>query len=289
MAQQPIAHRPPIHEEVQARRVRALHVGARDESVDAQRALGPRAPAPALRLRARRAPPRRARSGRPRRATRAPADRRAERRNARPAARARRAPATRRRDPIRWRRSSGTCGAPERWRRGRRPRCGCPRDRRRRARRSACRPRRAASKPSAAPRARVRSRSRETDAIAGSASPRKPKVPIRTRSSPLAILLVAWRSSARRASSALMPEPSSVTATSDGAALAHLDADPLGARVERVLDQLLHHRGGPLDDLAGRDLVDQVVGQQADARRRRDRCPSPRALPSPTRVETAAR
>ena len=33
-----------------------------------------------------------------------------------------------------------------------------------------------------------------------------------------------------------------------------LDLDVVRARVEGVLDQLLHHRGGPLDHLAGRDL-----------------------------------
>ena len=52
---------------------------------------------------------------------------------------------------------------------------------------------------------------RETDAMAGSASPRKPNVVTPTRSAALVILLVAWRSSASTASSRLMPEPSSLT------------------------------------------------------------------------------
>ena len=47
-------------------------------------------------------------------------------------------------------------------------------------------------------------------------------------------------------------------------AVAHLDADPRGAGVERVLDQLLHHRGRALDHLAGGDLIDQRTRQQAD-------------------------
>src|SRR5260370_1380479 len=42
----------------------------------------------------------------------------------------------------------------------------------------------------------------------------------------------------------------------------HLGAE----RVERVLHQLLDHRGRPLHHLAGRDLVDEVIGQPADAR-----------------------
>jgi hypothetical protein len=48
---------------------------------------------------------------------------------------------------------------------------------------------------------------------------------------------------------------------------AHLDA--LRARVDRVLEQLLDHRGGTLDHLAGGDLVDQRAGQQADGARGR--------------------
>ena len=48
---------------------------------------------------------------------------------------------------------------------------------------------------------------------------------------------------------------------------ADLDAHAPGAGVEGVLDQLLHHGGRPLDDLAGRDLVDQGVGSGRTARR----------------------
>ena len=35
------------------------------------------------------------------------------------------------------------------------------------------------------------------------------------------------------------------------------DGDAPGARVQGVLDQLLHDRGGPLYDFAGRDLIGQ--------------------------------
>src|SRR3990170_340778 len=41
---------------------------------------------------------------------------------------------------------------------------------------------------------------------------------------------------------------------------------PPGAGVHGVFQELLEHRGGPLDDLAGRDLVHQVIGQPDDAR-----------------------
>jgi hypothetical protein len=43
-----------------------------------------------------------------------------------------------------------------------------------------------------------------------------------------------------------------------------LDRDRAGPGVDRVVDQLLDHRGRPLDHLAGRDLVDHVIGQDRD-------------------------
>ncbi|OQC34204.1 MAG: hypothetical protein BWX64_02809 [Acidobacteria bacterium ADurb.Bin051] len=58
----------------------------------------------------------------------------------------------------------------------------------------------------------VASSRRATAAIAASASPRKPRLPTRSRSAKLAILLVAWRSKARSASSPPIPQPSSRTA-----------------------------------------------------------------------------
>ena len=69
------------------------------------------------------------------------------------------------------------------------------------------------SVPDNAPRARVRSRNRDTDAIDGSASPRNPSVAILVRS-PSGIFDVAWRSTAsarssRGASAATPPSASS--------------------------------------------------------------------------------
>jgi hypothetical protein len=52
-------------------------------------------------------------------------------------------------------------------------------------------------------------RKRLTDATDGSASPRKPSVATASRSSMLAILLVAWRCTANGNSAASMPPPSS--------------------------------------------------------------------------------
>ena len=58
---------------------------------------------------------------------------------------------------------------------------------------------------------RVRRRSWETPAIAGRASPRKPWVAIALRSESTCSFDVAWRSSARTASSGVMPSPLSRT------------------------------------------------------------------------------
>ena len=45
-------------------------------------------------------------------------------------------------------------------------------------------------------------------------------------------------------------------------------ANAVGAGIERVLQQLLHHRGGALDHLAGGDLVGYVFGENVDAAHR---------------------
>ncbi len=50
-------------------------------------------------------------------------------------------------------------------------------------------------------------------------------------------------------------------------ARAHLHADLPRPRVERVLEQLLHRRGRPLDYLAGRDLAHQFGGEQGNRHR----------------------
>ena len=42
------------------------------------------------------------------------------------------------------------------------------------------------------------------------------------------------------------------------AAELHRDGDPARPRIERVLDELLHDRGGPLDDFARGNLVGEV-------------------------------
>ncbi len=61
---------------------------------------------------------------------------------------------------------------------------------------------------------RVQSRNRATEVIAAKASPRNPRVAIRSRSFTSRILLVACRSTARSASSRVMPRPLSSTPTS---------------------------------------------------------------------------
>ena len=48
------------------------------------------------------------------------------------------------------------------------------------------------------------------------------------------------------------------------AAVHHLGLDARGPGIDRVFDQLFEGRGGPLDNLAGGDLVDHRIGQHAD-------------------------
>ena len=65
--------------------------------------------------------------------------------------------------------------------------------------------------PATASASRVTIRKRETLAMLGTASPRKPKVRIAARSPAVRSLLVAWRSSESNASSRDIPQPSSLT------------------------------------------------------------------------------
>ncbi len=96
--------------------------------------------------------------------------------------------------------------------------------------------------------------SRATEAMEGRASPRKPSVAMAKRS-PSGSLEVAWRSTARSRSSALMPAPSSTTLISRRAAAFEHDVDPGRAGIERVLDEFLDGGRRALDHLARSDAV----------------------------------
>ena len=111
----------------------------------------------------------------------------------------------------------------------------------------------------------VSSVTRATEAMEGSASPRKPSVAIESRSSAVRSFEVAWRSKASSASSRFMPWPSSATRISLPPAGFDLDADAVGAGVERILQQFLDHGRWPVHHLAGGDLVGHLVGKNADA------------------------
>ncbi len=63
-------------------------------------------------------------------------------------------------------------------------------------------------------------------------------------------------------SAAVVPDPDE----SDTTAL-HVDFDPARAGVQAVLDQLFDDRGGALNDFARGDLVDELVGKDADRHR----------------------
>ena len=140
-------------------------------------------------------------------------------------------------------------------------------------------------KPVGAPSVRVRISSRETEAIEGKASPRKPKVAIAVRS-PSGIFEVACRSTESARSASSMPRPSSVTRIEAPAARLDRDVDRARAGVERVLDQFLDGRGRPLDHFAGGDAIDEQ-GIEAANRHGRSRPPyrtPPAAGPRPSRA-----
>ena len=103
---------------------------------------------------------------------------------------------------------------------------------------------------------------RLTEAIEGSASPRKPSVRMSVRSSS-GSLEVQCRSTASASSSRVMPHAVVDHREEGAAAFLQGDGDAPRAGVDGVLDQLLHGAGRPLDDLAGGDPVDQVGGQAA--------------------------
>src|SRR6202050_1676792 len=112
---------------------------------------------------------------------------------------------------------------------------------------------------------RVSSRSRDTDAIAGSASPRNPSVATLSRSSAFLIFEVACRSNANMASSRPMPHPLSVIWISLFPPRLHADLDPRRPRIQRIFQHLLHHRRRPLHHLARGDLVGYGFGEYVDA------------------------
>jgi hypothetical protein len=80
---------------------------------------------------------------------------------------------------------------------------------------------------------------RETDAMAASASPRKPIVPIAARSSAVRSLLVAWRRKAVSASSGLHAAAVVRDAQVGHAAVLDFDGDGLRAGVDAVFDSSL--------------------------------------------------
>ena len=123
------------------------------------------------------------------------------------------------------------------------------------------------SAPRGAPRARVRSSRRDTEAMLGRASPRNPREVMAARSSTRRILLVACRSRASRASSAVIPSPSSSTRTRRLPPSSTVTATRDAPASRAFSTSSLTTDAGTLDHLAGRDLVRQLGRQPHDARR----------------------
>src|SRR5207253_7030304 len=70
-----------------------------------------------------------------------------------------------------------------------------------------------------------------------------------------------------------------------GATALHVDLDAPRAGIQTVLDELLDDGGGPLDHLAGGDLIDELAGKNADGH---GDSRTPRAVrqgPQPARAE----
>ncbi len=120
----------------------------------------------------------------------------------------------------------------------------------------------------AAPALREVSCMRDTDAMLGSASPRKPSVPTRSRSSMRGDL--AGRVARERQQQLVALDAAAVVAhaAQAHAALFDLDFDAARAGIDAVLDQLLEHGRRALDHLARGDLMDELFGQDADRHRR---------------------
>ena len=109
---------------------------------------------------------------------------------------------------------------------------------------------------------------RETEAMLGSASPRKPSV-----ADALEVVDggdLAGRVTRQRERQLIALDAAAVVAhaAQSRAALFDLDLDAARAGIEAVLDQLLEHGRRALDDLAGGDLMDELFGKDADRHRR---------------------
>ena len=139
------------------------------------------------------------------------------------------------------------------------------------------------SEPLSRPRARVRSVKCDTEAMLGSASPRKPSVAIAARSSARCSLLVACRSIASRASSGSMPNPSSSTRTRRLPPYSMVTVTRRASASMAFSTSSLTIEAGRSIDLAGRDLVCEVRGQPVDAAHQSDRLPRRKASVRPTR------
>ena len=95
--------------------------------------------------------------------------------------------------------------------------------------------------PLAAPRWRVRISTRLTAEMAARASPRKPRVPMRPRSSGERSLLVAWRRKAVGSSPGAMPQPLSVEIRRGGMGLIRVTDNGCGIAQSELPTAFLRH------------------------------------------------
>ena len=142
------------------------------------------------------------------------------------------------------------------------------------------------------PRGRLVRRSRLTPASAASASPRKPEAGDPDQ---LVVVELGGGMALDRQRQLLGRHAAAVVGHGDQRAAAPRSArcDARRAGIERVLDQLLDHRGRPLDHLAGSDPVDharwQTSGWQARLSRMAARMTPAACLPGRPRQDAAGR
>ncbi len=111
-----------------------------------------------------------------------------------------------------------------------------------------------------APAGRDTSDNRDTEAMLGNASPRKPNEPTHSRSSERRDLAGGVPRQGQRDLLRFNSVPVVAHANQGAAAALEFDFDVLRTRIDGVFHQLLDHGRRPLDDLAGSDLTDQSVG-----------------------------
>lgn len=118
--------------------------------------------------------------------------------------------------------------------------------------------------PTSAEAVRVRNSTSATEAIDGSASPRKPNECRRERSSTEAIFEVAWRSNAMRASRFVHAATVIDNLDQCTAPLLEIDRHRSTSSIDGIFQQLLHDRSRPSYNFSRGNLIRHAIRQYSD-------------------------